>query len=204
MLTAQVGAPAGPSIPWCHTTVAMPNSNCGVRVCLADRSHSVHMKHSIIPATLLLVALVSAASAAKVPRRVLLNNLKTCEDKCQQRYDTDWNQCLTALQQYRSQLTSYEAAYQIDRTAQKYCQDQEAPALQKCKAACQPAQPPEGASTTASTDAQPPPADPTSAGTKATEPGSGVANPTADASEPGPAVVQPVVPKQSGSEGGKD
>jgi hypothetical protein len=54
----------------------------------------IHMKRTNLLAALLLVALLSAANSARVPHsRMLLDDLKTCEDKCKQQFDKDVATC---------------------------------------------------------------------------------------------------------------
>jgi hypothetical protein len=98
------------------------------------------MKHAQLVATLVFMALVSAANAGRpLHSRVLMDDLKTCQDKCQQQFDNDVVTCsyskLGSVQPYQD-LGPKIVTLAAPSEAEPVCQKELEPALDKCKAAC--------------------------------------------------------------------
>lgn len=101
---------------------------------------SIRMKCSVVLLSLLLVALVSSASAASRPRRMLLD---ACEDKCQREYDANVRKCIADTKlgeppviKTFAYVPPKDTALQL---AEQKCEELQAPQLEACKAKCKPA-----------------------------------------------------------------
>jgi len=107
------------------------------------------MKAATLLLSLLLVALVSSASAASLPRRMLLGE---CEDNCQRENEIAWLNCVEETKPANPTTWMGGDAFAL---AEERCRQQNASALESCKAECKPITPPVDTKPPVDTEAPP-------------------------------------------------
>jgi hypothetical protein len=153
------------------------------------------MRSSVLLA-LLLVALLSTASAALVPRRIMLEDTSACEDKCQKEFATRRTYCLAVFKYEPGGIYSLSSLLEV-------CPHGTDPwrMRDECNAACKPvSKPPETPTGTGSADIKAP-ADTAAANTKPTENPAGTES--ADTQPPAPATDSADPPVETGAAEGK-
>lgn len=96
------------------------------------------MRNSAILLALLLVALLSAASAVLVPRHMMLEDVKACEQTCDNQWPVGMVQCMAkcnASSNSVSGVTAVDSA-DLDGKAHAACKEEQDPVRDRCKAAC--------------------------------------------------------------------
>lgn len=94
--------------------------------------------HTLFLALMLLVALLSTASAAAVPRRMLLDEFSDCQNSCQKAFDEDHDGCINFVE--HGPLPDHFPPSAAREYAEGRCRDRPVAksALEQCKAACKP------------------------------------------------------------------
>jgi hypothetical protein len=138
------------------------------------------MRTPVVLVALLLVALLSAASAALVPRRMMLDHSGPCEDICEKQWQEGVDKCEAGVARHKSIYGD-----SLTERALDICKGQQGSKRDKCEEACN--KPPETPAGTVSAVAKPQAAPPDSADPKTpVETGTTDPKPAADSgTEPG-------------------
>jgi hypothetical protein len=108
---------------------------------------------------LLLVALLSAPSAALVPRHMLVEDVATCMKSCDRQYAVDIAQCLKMVKE-KAEDNQLPPTGEVYDQLSTQCYGFYQPVLGRCKAACRTvSKPPETPAGTGSVDTKPQAAD---------------------------------------------
>lgn len=100
----------------------------------------IAVRNSAILLALLLVALLSAASAVLVPRHMMLEDVKACEQTWDNQWPVGMVQCMAKCKASSYSVSSYGVtavdSADLDGKAHAACKEEQDPVRDRCKAAC--------------------------------------------------------------------